>query len=106
MRLRPLLTGLVFMLGGALGPVPVVRAAPDAGSVSDAQLDALLERGDLCLHFAGEINGDGSAHDREIAAKMRSLRCEHLVGELKAMQARLPAAAPKAAHLRELIESF
>jgi hypothetical protein len=41
---------------------------PDAASV--------VERVAACTHFSGEINGDRSERDREVAAKMAGLHCD------------------------------
>ncbi|XID74492.1 hypothetical protein ACF3NA_08125 [Alkanindiges sp. WGS2144] len=39
----------------------------------DAQV--FLQRYEMCWHFAGELNGDGSKRDHELNREMAKLRC-------------------------------
>ena len=70
-----------------LPPPPV--AAPATPAAIDPAVDwenrlgnlppdaaAVIERVAACTHFSGEFNGDQSERDREVAAKMRELRCD------------------------------
>ena len=65
-------------------PTAASLAAEAADQASyDAQANALptepvaaIEaRAEACLHFGGEINGDGSERDREVQARMEELAC-------------------------------
>lgn len=50
------------------------------------EVSAAIERADLCMHFAGEINGDGSDRDKEVYEALRRYRCESIaatIGKLK-----------------------
>ncbi|WP_148714648.1 hypothetical protein [Chitinolyticbacter meiyuanensis] len=50
-----------------------LRTLPKDASVA-------LDRGVNCNHFAGEFNGDGSAHDKEVNKTMAQLRCDTISG--------------------------
>lgn len=50
----------------------------------------IAERAAGCLHFAGEINGDGGERDREVAVRMDELNCRTIDAEIAAMRAKYP----------------
>lgn len=45
-----------------------------------------LERAVDCRHFAGEINGDGSARDKEVNKTMNRLHCESVSKKVAAIK--------------------
>lgn len=47
-----------------------------------ANVATLIDRATQCQHFAGEINGDLSARDKEVMATMQGLQCELIATEL------------------------
>lgn len=66
---------LVFLL---LLTAACADGKPDAAEDMQAlppEVASLAERSAMCTHFAGEFNGDGSAHDREVNQTMTELRC-------------------------------
>jgi hypothetical protein len=46
-------------------------AAPAAFSKDEQALRKAVEEAEMCFHFAGKFNGDGSARDREVAREQR-----------------------------------
>jgi len=73
------------------------QAYDDAANTPPTEPVANLEwRADLCAHLGGEIGGDGSERDREVQARMETLKCgDDLAAEgaaLKAANAADPAA--------------
>ncbi|MGH8028925.1 MAG: hypothetical protein ACREO3_03220 [Arenimonas sp.] len=47
---------------------------------------AVIGRVDACTHFSGEFNGDGSARDREVSARMDELHCATIEQEAVALR--------------------
>lgn len=45
-----------------------------------------LERAVDCYHFAGEINGDGSARDKQVNQTMSHLHCESVTKKVAAIK--------------------
>lgn len=85
--------------------VTAEREPPAAAAADPASVDAVLERGDMCLHLSGEFNGDQSERDRELNAQMMSLHCERITTDLNALKSR-PMTPVQAARLRELLDAF
>jgi len=55
----------------------------------DAQ--QVAERLEDCLHFSGEFGGDGSARDKEVNLAMTELDCNHVSGDVIAIQKKYAA---------------
>ena len=75
--------------GSAAGAAPGVEGV--AGSASAPLPDAVrkvVDRAELCEHFAGEFNGDRSRRDREINAILTRNRCDRIPSEIQALKAR------------------
>jgi len=84
-----LLIPMIILAGCASSPAP--HAADESllvtrfpGLPDDAQ--GVAERLASCVHFGGEINGDGSAHDREVASAMTRLRCDTVDQDVAAIR--------------------
>lgn len=98
MRKRAAVIRSIFILC-SLGMVACSTAGPQKISESDDEVNPasqknepveslptglpddvnrLIERLQLCNHFAGEINGDGSERDKEVSATMSELKCDRI----------------------------
>lgn len=71
---------------GSIGPGDDAPSAPTASV--PRPVTQLVERAQNCTHFAGEFNGDQSAHDREINRVMTELRCETVERDVVAARKR------------------
>jgi hypothetical protein len=62
-------------------------SVPDRGALpGDAK--QVVDRLAACSHFAGEINGDRSARDKEVMAAMGRLRCQAIDSDVAATRKR------------------
>ncbi|BEP56520.1 hypothetical protein J2W25_003460 [Variovorax boronicumulans] len=61
----------VMAAGAALLAVSMSFAAPPTFSKEEQRLRKAVDDAEMCFHFAGEFNGDGSAHDKEVARQQR-----------------------------------
>lgn len=71
----------------ASAAAPAVTAAPAAEferryARLPADAARVLARLDACRYFPGEFNGDGSARDREVNARMDALGCAGVETEI------------------------
>ena len=90
--MRPSLVLIVLLVAGcASNPQPSNYSVDEGLLVSgfpglpdDARLVA--ERLASCSHFAGELNGDRSERDKEVAATMSELRCETIDQDASAIR--------------------
>ncbi|WP_340676501.1 hypothetical protein [Paraperlucidibaca sp.] len=48
----------------------------------------VAERTVACIYFSGELNGDGGDRDKEVAARLRKLKCDRVDRDLNAMRAK------------------
>ena len=55
-------------------------------SVIPADASKVIDRVAACFHFSGEINGDRSERDKEVASAMSKLRCGTIEQEADAMR--------------------
>ncbi|WP_147400483.1 hypothetical protein [Acidovorax cavernicola] len=55
----------------ALSIAPLSFAAPPTFSKEEQRLRKAVDDAEMCFHFAGEFNGDGSARDKEVARQQR-----------------------------------
>jgi hypothetical protein len=81
--------------GAAAGDRPPLPASWDRSRVTGfpglpADARHVAERAAGCLHFAGEINGDGGERDRDVAARMDALGCRTIDAEVSEMRAKYP----------------
>jgi hypothetical protein len=76
----------------AAGPVAWLALQASAAASAALPPDAarLAARIEACVHFAGEVNGDRSARDREVARRMDALRCERVPRDVARMRRRYP----------------
>ena len=51
-----------------------------------AEVDAAINRLELCHHFAGEIGGDGSHRDKEVGKALRRYHCERVPEAIKSLK--------------------
>ncbi len=77
----------------------VAPAAPAAEFASrythlPAEAADVLARIDECLYFSGEFNGDGSARDKEVSARMDALGCAGVIEQIPAMLQKYAATHP------------
>ena len=79
-------------------PAVLVLALATAALPADAA--RVAARIDACMHFAGELNGDGSSRDRDIAHAMDRLHCNRIRRDAEAVRRRYPhdAAVDAAMH--------
>ena len=77
--------------GAAPGSGVPGRAERVTSSASAALPDTvrkLIERAELCEHFAGEFNGDRSRRDREINAILTKNKCDRIPSEIQSLKAK------------------
>lgn len=66
----------VFLMAMPPGVVAMTQTdVPKHAENLPKEVRRLLERYEVCVHFAGEFNGDGLERDREVNATMKELRC-------------------------------
>lgn len=99
---------LLLAAGAPLVVVPVASAA-NATTVRlapELPRDAaeVAERLASCIHFSGELNGDGSARDAEVDATMTELRCDVIEHDAAATRRRYAGNADVIAALDEAAE--
>jgi hypothetical protein len=56
--------------------------------------EQIVQEAELCVHFAGELNGDQSDRDKEVTRRLDELQCEQAIGRLRELFARLPRSSP------------
>jgi hypothetical protein len=95
---------LILPLGAALLGLACVasgqaRAPSRAAAPIPADVAAAIKRLELCQHFAGEISGDGTERDQEVAGALRRHRCDNIEATIKTLKLKYRANAPVAARL-------
>ena len=58
----------------------------EAATVLPYDASKVIDRVAACFHFSGEINGDQSERDKEVAAAMSELRCDTIEQEANEMR--------------------
>ena len=84
---------------------PAASPAPPPASSDAAALNAFVERGDICGHFAGEEPFD-DARARQINAAMDANRCETLEADAAALRARYAGKTAELARIAEAMQAF
>lgn len=71
MKLQRIMAASAALLAVSIAPLSF--AAPPTFSKDEQRLRKAVDDAEMCFHFAGEFNGDGSAHDKEVARKQRQV---------------------------------
>ena len=60
------------IVAGAVLAAASLSAVAASGFTRDEQrLRRAVEDAEMCFHFSGEFNGDGSAHDKDVSRRLR-----------------------------------
>jgi hypothetical protein len=94
------------LLGLACTAPAQVRAPSPAAARLPADVAAAIKRLERCQHFAGEIGGDGTARDKEVASALRRHRCDSIEATIKTLKRKYRANGPVVARLEAAEEAL